>query len=342
MRKAKAILTPAAQGISELRFEFSEPLKILMAVVGLVLLIACANVANLLLARAAGRRREIAVRLALGVSRGRLVRQLLSESMVLSLLGGALGVLFAWWGGPVLLAMVASGPDPVPMDVAPDALALLFTLGLAVATGLLFGIAPALRMSGLEPGAALKERTGMGAGHSRSRLGQALVAGQVAMALFLMIGAGLFLRTLGKLERADVGFDKDRVVLVNLDTEASQWKGPALFSLSRRIEARSPGAPRRGGGEFFDAQLRRRDMGESRLAGRSGAEGGEREDRRWRPGGNAGYFETMGMPMMAGRGFGLQDRPESQRAAVVNETLAKMLYSQGSPLGRRVSAGGTR
>ena len=190
-------------------------------------------------------------------------------------------------------------------------------------------------MSGLEPGAALKERTGMGAAHSRSRLGQSLVAGQVAMALFLMIGAGLFLTTLGKLERADVGFDKDRVVLVNLDTDASQFKGPALVGLCRRIESRIRTLP---GVEAVSFSML--NFGEGTWVNRVWPAGVERKEANATIAGGdrvgAAYFETMGMALMAGRGFGPQDRPESQHAMVVNETLAKGLYSQGSPLGRRV------
>ena len=223
MRKAEVNLTEAATGFSRLRDRFSRPLEILMAVVGLVLLIACCNIANLLLARAAGRQREIAVRLALGAERRRLVQQLLSESLLLALVGGALGVLIAWWGGQLLVSMVASGPDPLPLDVGPNARALLFTFGISLLTGLLFGIAPALRMTDVGGvGSALKEGKGT-AGRSRPRswMGQALVASQVALALFLMVGAGLFIRTLEKTEQIEAGFDKDKVVLARLDRNSS-------------------------------------------------------------------------------------------------------------------------
>ena len=236
MRRAAVHLTPAATGLSHLRREFSRPLVILMVLVGLVLLIACANIANLLLARAAGRRREIAVRMALGAPRRRLLAQLLSESLFLALMGGMLGVLLALWGERWLLSMVAGGGPAAPLDVAPGGPVLLFTLGLSVLTGITFGIAPALRMTRMDTGPTLQEGKGMARSASHSRLGQGLVAGQVALALFLMIGAGLFMRTLENLDHANVGFDKDRVLMVQLDTESSTAKGDARIHTLERIE----------------------------------------------------------------------------------------------------------
>ena len=209
MKKARIELHPAANGISDLRRQFSDPLEILMVLVGVVLLIACVNIANLLLAQATGRQREIAVRLALGANRRRLTSQFLSESLMLSLLGGALGVLIAWWGGQLLLTLVQTGPDPLPIQVGPNARVLLFTFGLSLVTGVIFGLAPALRMTHVDLAPSLREGKGTARSQTRSRLGQLLVAGQVALALFLMIGAGLFVRTLQKLEQTGAGFDAE-------------------------------------------------------------------------------------------------------------------------------------
>src|ERR1700689_2701574 len=243
MKKARIELHPAGNGISGLRRQFSDSLKILMVLVGLVLLIACVNIANLLLAQATGRQREIAVRLALGASRRRLTGQFLAESLMLSLLGGALGVLIAWWGGQLLLTLVQAGPEPLPIQVGPNARVLLFTFGLSLVTGVLFGLAPALGMTHLDLAPSLREGKGTARSQTRSRLGQLLVAGQVALALFLMIGAGLFVRTLQKLEQAGPGFDAARVVLLNLDSDARKSKGPAGGRMHRQLPERLRGVP---------------------------------------------------------------------------------------------------
>jgi predicted permease len=340
MRKAQVDLTEAATGFSRLRDRFSHPLEILMVVVGLVLLIACCNIANLLLARAAGRQREIAVRLALGAERRRLVRQLLSESLVLAMMGGALGVLIAWWGGQLLVSMVESGPDPLPLDVGPNPRALLFTFGISLLTGLLFGIAPALRMTGGGVGPALKEGKGTaGRSRSRSRMGQGLVVGQVALALFLMVGAGLFIRTLEKTEQIDVGFDKDKVVLARLDRDSSRLKGPALISVSRLQEARVRALPGVKAASFCWM-----NFNDGRWSTPVWPEGvaHTRANAKSSDGNRVGaqYFEVLGVPIVMGRSFVPQDTQQSNRVAVVNETLARRLYPEGSPLGRHLWLGG--
>ena len=339
MKTARIELHSAATGTSSLRRQFSEPLKILMVLVGVVLLIACVNIANLLLAQASGREREIAVRLALGAERSRLMGQFLSESLLLALLGGALGVLIAWWGGQLLLALVQSGPDPLPIQVGPNVRVLLFTLGLSLATGVLFGLAPALRMTRLDVAPSLKEGKGTARSQSHSRLGQALVAGQVALALFLMIGAGLFVRTLEKLQHTSTGFDGARVVLLHLDTDATSFQGPALAGLHRRLEEHLRSLPNVQAVSFSMVNFNE----------------GRWFTRLWRPGvphtettgtssdGNRvgpGYFQALGMPVIVGRGFGPQDKPESPGVVVVNETLARAMYPGVSPIGRHLALDG--
>jgi predicted permease len=339
MRKAKVDLTAAATGFSKLRDRFSGPLEILMAVVGLVLLIACCNIANLLLARAAGRQREIAVRLALGAERRRLVRQLLSESLLLALIGGALGVLIAAWGGQLLVSMVASGPDPLPLDVGPNSHALLFTFGISLLTGLLFGIAPALRMTDVSVGSMLNEGKGAGRSRSRSRMGQALVAGQVALALFLMVGAGLFIRTLEKMEQIDAGFDKDKVVLARLDRDSIRLKGSALLSVSRVQETRVRALPGVKAASF--CWMNFNDGSWNTSVWPEGVER-TRANAKSSDGNRVGaqYFEAVGMPIVMGRSFGPQDTRQSKPVTVVNETLARRLYPEGSALGRHLWLGG--
>src|SRR6266700_1356626 len=244
LQHAQIQLTPAARGLSRLRFQFSRPLQILMAVVGLVLLIACANIANLLLARATTRQREIAVRLALGAGRTRLIRQMLTESLLLALLGGALGVMFASWASEALLAMVSAGPERLPLNVAPDARVLAFTLLLSLGTALLFGIAPALRATRVDLSPSLKEGRGMAAVASRSPLAKALIVSQVALSLVLLIGAGLFLRSLVNLASVDAGFNKENVLLFAIDPVDVGYKEDArLVNLYQQIEQRVSAQP---------------------------------------------------------------------------------------------------
>jgi putative ABC transport system permease protein len=188
-------LRPAATGFSDTGTQYRTALFTLMAVVGLVLLIACANIANLLLARAAARQREISIRMAIGAARRRVMRQLMSESLLLSVLGAAGGLLFAVWGSRLLVRFLSTAGNELQLDTAPDLRVLAFTMGVAVLTGLLFGLAPALRATSVSPNNALKEHArGMAAG--RFGLGRALVTGQVALSLMLLVGAGLFLGTL--------------------------------------------------------------------------------------------------------------------------------------------------
>jgi predicted permease len=339
MRKACVKLTEAENGISRLRREFSRSLEILMVLVGLVLLIACANIANLLLARAAGRQREIAVRAALGAARRRLIGQFLSESLLLALIGGTAGVLMAWWGGQLLLAMVSSGPEPVPLEAGPNGRALVFTFGISLLTGLLFGIVPALRMTKVDLGPSLKEGKGMARASSRGWLGQALVAGQVAVALFLTIGAGLFVRTLQILAQTRTGFDRDRVVLLQLDNASSNIKDSAVVSLSRRLEARVRALP-----GVQAASFSMLTFNEGQWVAPLWPEGVEHTEANGQDfqGNRVGaqYFEVLGTPIVMGRSFGPQDTPQSQRVAVINETLARKLYPEASPLGRHFALAG--
>jgi predicted permease len=332
MRTARIDLTDASRGLSALRWRFSRPLEILFVLVGLVLLVACANLANLLLARAAGRRREMAIRLALGAERRRLIAQLLSESVLLALLGGALGVLFAWWGGRVLLAMVAGSAS---LDVGPNGRLLLFTSAVSLATGILFGIAPALRATRVDAGPSLKSGKGAQCVEPRNRLGQLLVATEVALVMVLVIGAGLFLRTLRNLQQEDAGFDRHRVVLVRFDTGSAEFRAPAVLGFSQRIEARVRALPGVEAASFAMMTFH-----EGRWSASVWPEGIERTETNGRTadGNRVGkqYFETLGMPLLMGRTFGPRDTPQSQPVAVVNETLAHTVFPDTSPLGRRL------
>src|SRR6266550_3209574 len=201
-------LTSAARGLSRLRFEYSLPLHILMVVVAVVLLIACANIANLLLARSANRQREIAVRTAVGAGRARVFRQLLTESLLLACLGGVLGLLFASWASRAILVWISAGPESLPLNIAPDVRLLAFTFLISLVTALLFGTLPALRSTHVNLTDAFKSGRGAAALGVRSRFSSALIVSQVALSFVLLIGAGLFLRTLVNLTRVNRGFDE--------------------------------------------------------------------------------------------------------------------------------------
>ena len=224
----KIKIQPGSKGASPLRDEFNQPLLVLMAAVAMVLLIACANVANLLLARSTARQREIGIRLAIGASRGRLIRQLLTESAVLALAGGAIGVLFAFWASSLMLRLVSGGSNSVPLDVHPDLRVLAFTVGVSLLAGLLFGLAPAFRATHVDVSSTLKETSrGVIGGGTRISIGKALVTAQVAVSLLLLIGAGLFLRTLQNLQQVDLGYPREKLLLVRVDALAAGYQDAA-------------------------------------------------------------------------------------------------------------------
>ena len=334
LERAHIQLTPAARGLSRLRFEYSLPLQILMVVVGLVLLIACANIANLLLARATARQREIAVRLAIGAGQARLIRQMLTESLLLALAGGAFGILFAAWANDTLLAMVSAGPEPLPLHVAPDARVLAFTLAVSVVTALLFGTVPALRATRINLTPALKEgRSAVSAG-SRSPLAKALIVSQVALSLVLLVGTGLFLRTLVKLTHVDTGFNRENVLLFAI--EAVGYKEDSrLVNLYQQIEQRVSAQPgvRAASVSFFTFNQGSWTDPVS-VQGRTPT----RENVRHNVIG-PGYFATMGIPLLVGRVLGPQDTEKSPKVAVINETMARRFFPGGSPVGRRFGIG---
>ena len=234
LKQAHVPLTSMATGLSGLRHQFSDALKILMGIAGMVLLIACANIANLLLARSTARTREFAVRQALGAGRGRLVRQLLTESMMLALAGGALGVAFAASASRLLLRLVSGGPEAVPLSLAIDSRMLLFTLAVTLVTALLFGTIPAMRATRLELTQSLKDRQGAATIRSKGLLAKSLIISQVAFSLLLVVAAGLFLRSLVNLTRVDLGFDKQNVLFAASGRKLSrlQRRRTSYLSLS--------------------------------------------------------------------------------------------------------------
>jgi predicted permease len=333
-------LTPAGRGISRLRFRFSMPLKILMAVVALVLLIACANIANLLLARGTTRQREIAVRLSMGASRTRLIRQMLTENILLAMIGGALGVWFASWASQMLVSMVLPGPTTPPLNIAPDTRVMAFTLFLSAATALFFGLAPALRSTRVDLTPALKAgKRSVGATVRGTMATNALIVSQVALSLVLLVGAGLFLRTIVNLESVDTGFNKENVLLFGIDPTAVGYKQDArLLNLYLSIEQKVGAEP---GVQSASISFFTFNQGEwddpivvqgSNLAPRIENDATENVV-------GPGYFKTMGIPLLVGRVFGPQDTANSPSVAVINETMARRYFPGVSPIGRRFGIG---
>ncbi len=334
MQRARVILTDASRGLSRLRREFSRPLQILMVLVGLVLLITCANIANLLLARATSRLREISVRIALGASRRRLLVQLLSESLFLALIGGGLGILLSPAAIRLLLVIVSRGPQPVPLEAGLNTGVLLFTFALSLLTGVVFGIAPALHLTRVDAGPALKEGKGMGRSRAQKRFGKALVAVQVALAFFLTVGAGLFVISLRRLEQTNVGFDKAHVLLFRLDSDSSARKGAALQNAYRRLLTSVQAMPGVQAASFSEVTF---DEGHWRtMVWPEGVARSEATAKTFN-GDHVGadYFRVLGTPLALGRGFDRRDTAKSPAVAIVNETFARSLFPNESPLGRR-------
>ncbi|HEX5412949.1 MAG TPA: ABC transporter permease [Terriglobia bacterium] len=338
LARAHIPLTPAARGLSHLRNEFSLPLQVLMVVVGLVLLIACVNIANLLLARATTRQREIAVRMAIGAGRRRLVRQMLTESLMVALFGGILGILFASWASAALLAMVSTGQSPLPLSVTPDGRVFAFTFVVCCLTALLFGTVPALRATRVDLTPALKEARGGAPAAGRSRLAKSLVVSQVALSLVLLVGAGLFLRTLITLASVDTGFSKGNVLLFAIDPAAVGYKEDShLANLYQQIEQKVSAEPgvRAASVSFFTFSQGSWSTGIV-VQGRASQDAdpnivhnvvGPR------------YFAAMGIPLLVGRVLGPQDTATSPKVAVINEIMAKKYFPGGSPIGRRFGVG---
>jgi predicted permease len=346
LRQQSIVLTPASQGLSSLRAQFSEPLRILMVIVGLILLIACANITNLLLARATARRKEIAIRLALGASRLRLIRQLLTESLLLALTGGVLGLLLAWWGGSFLLALVGSGRNPIFLKLTLDPRMLGFTAAVSLLAGILFGLAPAWRATQVDLTPTLKDSARRAGGGARLGLGKTLVVAQVALSLLLLIGAGLFVRSLEKLKRLDAGLTQENVLLVSADPRMIGYQGRQIAELYQRLLERINAIP-----GVRSASLSRQGLlsaggtsGSVYVQGRTPAPD---ENTLPKSGNGAAlnipfrcdvgpdYFATVGMTMLRGRDLTVADNESAPKVAVVNETFARYFFGNEDPLGRR-------
>ena len=335
---ARLDVASAASGIVfGLPKEFSQTLSILMGMVALVLLIACANVANLLLGRATVRQKEIAVRLAIGAGRFRLIRQFLTESVMLAIAAGALGLLCAYWAGDAIVALMSIGRSPLLLDLRPDPRVLGFTGSVSLLATILFGLAPAFRGTQVDLTPALKERAvSLGSTRSRLALGKGLVVSQVALSLLLLFGAGLFVRTLENLENLDPGFDRKAVLVFDIDPIKSGYKGPAVSTFYKQALERInaiPGVrsaslslmePITGGGGWdnsvwVEGYTPLPDENMTVYLNRAGPK----------------YFETLGTPLLLGRDFSPRDTEATAKVAIINQTMARYFFGNSNPVGRK-------
>jgi predicted permease len=334
--RARLELEPGSRGLSSLRRSLSLPLLVLMAVVGLVLLIACANLANLLLARAATREREVAIRLSIGASHGRMARQILTECLLLSMFGGSLGIAVAYWCSEIFPRWASSGATPIPLSLAPDARVLVFSTVVVMLTGILFGLAPAMHGTRVDPVHALKAtaRGFSGGGASRGwSLKQALVASQVALCLVLLVGAGLFLRTLRNLTEFDPGFDRDHILTVWLDTHMGGYKPQQLSSLYQRLVERVEAIPGVRSASLASCGLAVgcEDASDIYIPGVPHTNGEtDAQERRV----SQHFLATTGIPLLEGRSFVTADREKSPAVAIVNQAFVREFLHDRNPLGQ--------
>lgn len=333
--KTPAELKPASKGLDMLRERFSQPLKILMGVVALVLLVACISVASLLAARATARQKEIAVRATLGASSRRLLQQLLTESILLAFMGGALGLLFTWWMNHLLPALLFDRNTLLNLELNRRVLG--FSLLVSLLTGIIFGLAPALQV--LRPNLAytLKDDRG-GSRRLHFSLRKILVAAQVAVSILLLVVAGLFVRSLERLKDVDVGFNKENLLLVRLEPGADLGPGKLKTVYQDLLEKVSalPGVKScsLSFGSFADGDIR---LGPIAVEGYTPKAG---EDLTLHSTViSPGFLATMGIPLLQGRDFRPQDNSTVPKVAIVNETFAHYYFGNASPLGKRLGLG---
>jgi predicted permease len=342
LREERLALLPAARGLSTLRDRLSKPLIVLMALVGLVLLVACANIASLILARASVRRREVAVRIAIGAGRLRVLRQLLTESLLLALLGGAASVLFALWGDRLLLAFLSAAGSPLAINLNLDSTVLIFTACVALLTGILFGSAPAWQAARVDPGSAMKSSvsglaTASGTARSRWELRKLLVIAEVAMALLLVIGAGMLLRSLHKLKNVDPGFDQNGVLLVSIDPTLAGYRSNRLMNFYRQVTDTVRALPGVRSASLSalppitDAQWRSDVFVQGHIPGPH-----EQTSTHLNFVGPR-YFHTLRIPLLQGREFTLRDGAPAPKVAIINEAMARYYFGNQSAIGKRLS-----
>jgi predicted permease len=344
IRRMRIFVDAGDKGFSRVRELYARPLVTLLIGVGLLLLIICANVANLLLARAVARGREMSVRLAVGAGRARLVRQLLTESMVLGLLGAAAGLLVAWWGSQLLLWMASDGASTIPLVLRLDLPVLAFTLVLSVVAVVVFGLAPALRASRADLASTMRSGArslaggggGLGARGQRAPLGKMLIAGQVALSLVLLVGAALLVRSLQKIQTASVGLDRDHLLVVDVDIAARGYSGDRLSNLAVDLSARLgrlPGVAAVSWSEngLFSGTESANTVQVTGFTARDYSDTVAFYDQV-----GAGYARAVGAQLLMGRDFTDLDREHAPPVTLINETMARFYWPGESAIGKSI------
>ena len=333
-------LLPASKGDSELRRQFSSALLVLTAIVGLVLLIACANVANLLIARATARQKEIAVRLALGASRSRIISQLLIESLVLAIIGGISGLALAVWMDRALLGFLPTGDTPLTISSTPDWRIMFFNLAISLLTGIIFGLVPALQSTRPQLAGTLKDQVGSIAGGKSVGLRKALVAAQVTLSLLLLIGAGLFIRSLKNLKDLDPGFQTNNLVEFSIDPTRNGYKPERSLDFYRQLRENLDAIPGVEAAGFAVMPVLSGNEWDNSIAiegfSHSPTDMPDPHMQFISP----DYFRTMNIPILAGRDFRMSDGRDAPKVCIVNEKFAKRYFKDGIALGRHIGMGG--
>jgi predicted permease len=337
LAKARVVLSPGGAGIQSMQDDYASKLKLLMWISGLVLLIACANIANLLLVRGMNRRAEMSIRTALGAMRTRIVRQLLTESLVLSIISGMAGLVVAYAGTRMLLAMAFPGAQNVPIDASPSGVVLAFAFGISLLTGILFGVAPAWITSNANPADALRSGT-RATSSGASLLQRSLIVLQSALALVLLVGAGMFIQSLNELRNIDLKLNLTNRYIVHFNPQAAGYSPAQVEALYRTIEERFhaiPGIQRVG--ISTNTPMEANNWGEGvQVQGQPSLNDGASWVR-----GNAEYFDSVGTHVLMGRGFTTQDTSTSPAVAVVNQSFVKKFFKPGeNPIGRRFGSPG--
>jgi len=333
-------LLPAAKGDSNLRRQFSSPLLVLTAIVGLVLLIACANVANLLIARATARQKEIAVRLALGASRSRIVSQLLVESLLLALTGGVAGVALAMWMDRALVAFLPTGDSAITISTTPDLRILLFSLAVSLLTGVIFGLIPALQSTRPQLAQTLKDQVGSIAGGSSVGLRKALVAAQVTLSLLLLIGAGLFIRSLKNLKDLDPGFQTANLVEFEMNPARSGYQPERSLDFYRQLRENLDAVPGVESSALAVMAILTGDEWDQSVSIEGFAHKPTETPDPHMQFITPNYFKTLNIPILQGRDFRMTDANGAPKVCIVNDKFAKRYFKDGIAVGRHIGMGG--
>jgi putative ABC transport system permease protein len=333
----KLTALPAGSGVSSLRQRYAEPLWLLLGLAGLVLLIACANLANLTLARASTREREMAVRLAIGADRGRLIRQLLAESLLLTGIGAVAGLVLAQFLSRYMVAFLTTSDNPLFVDLGADWRVFGFTAGIAVLTCILFGLTPALRASGAVPASAMRASSrGLTADRGKFGLRRALVISQVALSLVLLVGALLFAGSMRNLLTLDPGFRENNLLITGLDISHANLPTARRSLFYRELLDRvrtTPGVEQAASAAIVQGSGNGWNDG-IEIPGEKPGQSGQKRIYPWFDRVSAGYFRTMGTPMLAGRDFDERDTPTSPAVAIVNQEFSKKFYGGENPIGK--------